>query len=110
MTVTPGTTDAAEALALGPALASELADGSVDGSADDTAVGTAEAVLDALGVAAGTGVGLGGAGLAGARATIPPSSSAAATIPTTSPATIDRRPITAGAYQYKGLTAPLGDR
>ena len=108
--MTPGITDAAETAVLDPALACELADGSADGSADGTAVGTGEAVLDALGVAAGTGVGLGGAGLAGVRATLPPSSNAAATIPTTSPATIDRRPITAGAYQYKRLTAPLSDR
>ncbi len=83
-----------------------LADASADGSGD-ALPGT---LLEVAGVALADGVGSGPVRPSGARTTIPPSSSAATAIPTTSPATIDRRPITAGAYQYERLRAPFGDR
>ena len=76
-----------------------------DGDAADEAVGEAVATADALGLGLG-GAAVGGALKAGAgagpRNRIPPMTSAAAAIPVTRPATIDRRGhICAGAYQYE---------
>jgi hypothetical protein len=100
------------------ALARGLADATAEAAALALALGLGDAATDGAGVALGalglgveaaSGVGLDPAVPSGPRKTIPPSSSAAATIPTTSPARIDRRPITAGAYQYERPTASLED-
>jgi len=93
----------------GSGLAPRLAPGSELTLADGATEGSGPA-LEALGVAAATGAVVMGGGLSGARATIAPSRRTAATIPTTSPVTIDRRPITAGAYQYERPTAAFGNR